>query len=149
MAAAQHRRERGASQDARFPAKSGRSGVCAGSRAKQSATIGASRTRPRYAEADAAKVRDVLVDLGGTVSAGPFVSAGGALFVQRFDTRGTAPDRSTGAAELGLGLASTVALPRGFYALADVGTQTYRYRGPGGLEGSAALRLALGLGWRP
>jgi hypothetical protein len=75
------------------------------------------------------------------VSLGLAVTGGPSLLRQRFDTRGTAPERVSGAFQLGAAASLGVALPRGFELGLEADQSTYWFRTQG-MDQGAPVRWA-------
>jgi hypothetical protein len=78
------------------------------------------------------------------------LSAGASLFHQRFDTRGDAPDRWTGAGYLAADLSASYQLPSGWMVSVGVEMQTYllQLEQASGVEAEFAVRPVLAFGKR-
>lgn len=69
------------------------------------------------------------------------VSVGGTLLYQSFTTRGTAPDRTTGAGLLGVSVGASAELGLGFSIGLELGAQTLFFRGLSGGEEAVAAHV--------
>ncbi len=84
------------------------------------------------------------------ITVAPYLETGVSVLIQRFETLGEAPTRTTAAVHLDAGFSTRIDLRAGVYALLDVAAQTYWYRQgeDGNIAPSVAGRGVLGLGWR-
>jgi hypothetical protein len=83
------------------------------------------------------------------VTAAPYLSVGGGLFSQRFESLGRAPSATTAFGRVQAGLDLQVELSAGLYLSGEIAVATYAYRqgAENELLPSVALASSLGLGW--